>query len=148
MMNNFRYIPEINGVEHSWANININILGVTILGVTKISYKDEQQIDNIYGAGANPISRGFGRITPSANITLLRGEIEAIRAASPTGRLQDIAPFDIVVAYIPMQGQKMITHIIKNAQFKIDGVDWSEGDVKNEHSFELVISHIVWKSLI
>jgi len=143
--NNLRAFPEINGVQYGWAHIEVNIGGLPVTGITKISYSDEQEIANIYGIGARPVGRGYGNITCKASITLLREEIEAIREGSPTGRLQDIAPFDIAVSYIPLQGQKMVNHIIKDCQFKNDGVEVSQGDTKNEQSLELVCSQIKWK---
>ena len=81
----------INGVVHSWANLSVAIAGVPVTGINKINYKDDQTVDNIYGAGQKPIGRGYGKIEYSATIGLERSEVEAIRAASLTGRLQDIA---------------------------------------------------------
>ncbi len=89
-MNGLRYPVMINGVVHSWSNLVVNVAGMVVTGITVLNYNDEQQIDDIYGAGQKPIGRGYGRITSSGSITLLREEIESLRAASSTGRLQDI----------------------------------------------------------
>lgn len=132
----------INGVVHSWANLSVAIAGVPVTGINKINYKDDQTVDNIYGAGQKPIGRGYGKIEYSATIGLERSEVEAIRAASLTGRLQDIAPFDIIVQFLPVNGQKIVTHRILNAQFKSDGVEVSEGDTSNYQDFELVVGEI------
>ena len=94
-------IPYINGELYSWAQISCNIAGVTVTGITAIEYKEEQETTAIYGSGRYPIGYGKGRITPSGSVTLLEDEISRIRLASPNGRLQDIAPFDIVVAFLP-----------------------------------------------
>ena len=142
VMNGQRHIPQINGVLHSWSNLSVNINNVEITGINKISYKDSQTIENIYGAGQAPIGRGYGKIECSATIGLERGEVEAIRASSPTGRLQDIAPFDIIVQFLPVNGQKIVTHIIRDAQFKDDGVELSEGDTSNYTDFDMVVGSI------
>ena len=144
-MNGNRHIPMINGVLPSWATIQVLIEGVIVTGITDIKYDDSQEIENVYGAGQNPIGRGYGRITCKADITLERSEIESIRKSSPTGRLQDIAPFDIVVAFIPVCGSMMATHIIKNCQFLDDGVEAKEGDTKNEKQLNLLPTHIIRK---
>jgi len=133
----------INGVQHSWATIQVLIEGVLTTGITAFNYDDKQDMDNIYGAGQNPVGRGYGRITSTADITLLRDEIESIRKSSPTGRLQDIAPFDVVVAFLPIGGAKIANHIIKNCQFTDDGVEAKEGDTKNEKQLNLLPSHII-----
>jgi hypothetical protein len=133
----------INGVVPSWATMQVLIEGVPITGITSINYNDNQDIQNIYGAGQQPIGRGYGRITPTADITLERSEIETIRKASPSGRLQDIAPFDIVISYIPIEGSMIANHIIKGCQFLDDGNEAKEGDTKNEKQLNLLPSHIV-----
>ena len=141
-MNGLRHIPQINGVLHSWSNLSVVINGVPVTGINKISYKDSQTIENIYGAGQAPVGRGYGKIEYTASIGLERGEVEAIRTSSPTGRLQDIAPFDIIVQFLPVNGQKIVTHVIRNAQFKDDGVELSEGDTSNYTDFDLVVGSI------
>jgi len=142
-MNGLRHIPLINGVKPSWATMQVLIEGVIITGITAINYEDKQDIQNIYGAGQNPVGRGYGRIEYTADITIQRDEIESIRKSSPTGRLQDIAPFDIVVAFLPIGGAKIANHIIKNCQFLDDGVEAKEGDTKNEKQLNLLPSHII-----
>ena len=134
-MNGLRHAPMINGVVHGWADLSVAIAGIPVTGINKINYKDDQTVDNIYGAGQKPIGRGYGKIEYSATIGLERSEVEAIRAASLTGRLQDIAPFDV-------NGQKIVTHRILNAQFKSDGVEVNEGDTSNYQDFELVVGEI------
>lgn len=144
-MNGIRNNTLINGVLHSWSNLSVNIAGMSVTGINKISYKDSQTIENIYGAGQVPVGRGYGKIECSATIGLERGEVEAIRASSPTGRLQDIAPFDIIVQFLPVNGQKIVTHVIRDVQFKDDGLDAKEGDTSNFTDFELVVGSIKWK---
>lgn len=141
-MNGLRLIPLINGVEPSWANLNVGLNGFPETGIVAISYKDEQDIENIYGVGQNPIARGYGNVKPSASITLLRSSVESIRKSSPTGRLQDIAPFDITILFIQPNGTQIIKHVIKDCQFKTDDMDLKQNDLKNETVFELIVSQI------
>ncbi len=143
-MNGLRYVPLINGVEYSWADLTVNIGGSPVVGITKVDYKDSQQIDNIYGAGQQPVARGYGNITPTASITLLRKEVESIRAASATGRLQDIAPFDMIVAFVPLNGGAIVTHKVRNCQFTEDANAIAQGETKNETTLPLIPSHIEW----
>ena len=89
----------INGKSYEYADIIVNILGVPITGITSIEYDIKQNMENIYGAGNKPVSRGYGKFEPTAKITLLMEEIEAITAVSPSGTLQAIPEFDIIVIY-------------------------------------------------
>ncbi len=141
-MNAIPTIPMINGVEHSWASVMFSIAGVPVAGITSIEYGDEQEMENIYGVGCEPVARGYGNIKAEANVTLLRTTIENLRAASPTGRLEDIAPFPIIVSWIPVNGQKMKNDILQNCQFLEDRVNLKQGDTKNEQTLNLIVSHI------
>ena len=136
-------VPLINGVEYGWADVVLAINGVPVSGITAISYGEKQDVANIYGAGRYPVARGKGRITPSAKITLLASEVLAIQSQVPNRRLQDIAPFDITVTYLPDSG---IVHTdkIRNCQFTENKRDIKEGDMSIGVELELVPSHIEW----
>ena len=54
--------PLINGINYSWANITVIGLGVPFIGITKIDYNAKQEKTNNYGAGSQPVSRGYGRV--------------------------------------------------------------------------------------
>ena len=136
-------IPLINGVAHSWGDIVATIAGVPVTGITAIEYGESQDVTNNYGAGRYPVSRSKGRITPTAKITLYMDEVQAIQKKAINGRLQDIAPFDINVTYLPESGI-VTTDVIRNCQFKENARKWKEGDTKQEVELELVPSHIKW----
>lgn len=135
----------VNGVEHSWASISTLINGKPVVGITGINYGDEQEMEDIYGVGCQPVARGYGNIKADGDITLLRSEIEAIRAGSPTGRLMDIAPFPITVSYLPVNGQVVKNDTLMNCQFLEDRTGLKQGDTKNEQTLKLIISHIIRK---
>ena len=131
-------IPLINGIEYSWGDITATVGGVPVVGITVIEY-----VENHYGAGRFPVSYSKCRVTPSAKITVAMGEVIGWQAKSPTGRLQDLAPFPIVVAYIPEDGQ-IVTDKIMNCRFKKNARNWKEGDTRQLVDLELVPSHIKW----
>jgi len=138
--------PLINGREYGWADIVVNIGGVPVTGIRAIKYDEEMEKENIYGAGRNPVSRGYGRIKSTASITLLSGTVMALKAKAPKGQLFRIAPFPVTVSYQPDAGP-IVTHILKNCEFKKSAFDWKEGDMSKEIELELIISHIVDKSI-
>ena len=100
---------------------------------------------NIYGAGRDPVSRGYGRVKSTASITLLAGTVMALEAKAPKGKVHLIVPFPIVVMYQPEAGP-IVTKILKNAEFTKMEFDWKEGDISKEVELELLISHIVDKT--
>ena len=135
-------IPLINGIMHDWGCIVTTIGGVPVVGITAISYKDSQEIENVYGAGRHPIGRAYGKITAEASITLHQSEVEALQAQSPSGRLQDILPFDIGVTYVV--AGVVHSDTIRNCSFKENPRDWKQGDTQQEVQLPLVVSHIDW----
>ena len=136
-------IPLINGMLYSWADIVAAINNRPLTGGTGSEYGDSQDVVNKYGAGRHPVGRAKGRITPTAKIILYQEEVEAIQAQSPNGRIQDLAPFDITVTYLPDSGI-IKTDKIRNVQFSGNSRKWKEGDTGQEVELELVPSHSEW----
>ncbi len=137
--------PLINGTRHSWASIEIEILGRTVQGVTAISYSETQNKENIYGAGKYPVARGRGNYEATASVTLLGFEVDAIqRAVGAQKHLSDIETFDIVVAYLPDGQDALVTHTLRNCEFKDNKREMSQGDSSVSVALELIVSHIDW----
>ena len=137
-------IPLINGREYSWGDISCLINGTATTGITGIEYSDEQEVTENYGAGRYPVSRSKGRITCAGKITLYASEVMALQKQAPNGRLQDIAPFDITVSYVPDDGGVVVTDRMRNCQFKKNERSWSEGDTSKTVDLDLAVSHIEW----
>ena len=136
-------VPFVNGKLYDWADIVLVIAGVPVTGITGIEYKDDQDIVTKYGAGRYPVGFAKGSITSTGKITLYQEEVEAMQRQSLTGRLQDIAPFDIIVSYLPDTGIVSIDKL-RNCMFKNNGRGWKEGDTGQEVEIDLVMSHIQW----
>lgn len=134
----------INGREYSWGDIVCLINGTAATGITGIEYSDDQEVTENYGAGRYPVSRSKGRITSASKITLYVSEVMALQKQSPNGRLQDIAPFDITVSYVPDDGGRVVTDRLRNCQFKKNNRSWSEGDTSKTVDLDLAISNIEW----
>lgn len=136
-------IPLVNGMLCSWADVVVLIGGVPITGIIGVEYSDQQEIVNKYGAGRYPVGRAKGRITPGAKLILYQEEVQALSAQSPTGRLQDLPPFDIIVQYIPDSGI-LVTDKVRNCHISDNARKWKEGDTGQEVELPLVPSHIEW----
>ena len=131
------------GTVQGWNNITVNILGRDLEGINKVTYEDTQAKENVYGAGAMPIGRSRGNYEPTASIGLLKEEVDALKRSLPRGkRIQDIQPFDMIVKY-EVDGLVMVD-IVRNCEFKNNGVDVSQSDGSISTDFELICSHIDW----
>jgi hypothetical protein len=134
----------INGKAYDWQQITCNIAGVPVAGVKAISYSEEQEIVDNYGAGNRPVSRGFGNIETEGSITLSMNEVERIQLAAPNGRLQAIPEFDITVTFAQADGTPA-NHVLKKCRFKNNGRDMSQGDTEFEIELDLQIAEIQWR---
>lgn len=143
-MNGTKEQPLINGRAYDWASIKMQLLGLTIIGVTAIAYDDTQnKVDN-QGAGIYAASRGYGKYEAKAAITLEMKEVERLQQQlGPGRRLQDIPPFSIVVAYVN-ESNRLVTHTIHNVEFTNNKRDMKAGDTSIEVALELITSHISW----
>lgn len=138
--------PLINGKQHSWASVKINMLGRSITGVKSINYEDTIEKENNYGAGQFPDHRGVGNYSATASITLYQYEVQAIQTAALGMRLQQIPMFDIIVSHSNDNGITVETDIIRNVEFKTNVRALNQGDAMSEVSIELITSHIDWHS--
>ena len=138
--------PLINGREYGWADVICTIGGVPVTGIVAIKYEEEQEKENVYGAGRHPVSRGYGRVKTTASITVLASTAMALKAKAPNGQLHRIAPFPITVNYQP-DNQPLVTHILKNCEFQKTPFEWKEGDMHKEVELPLIVSHVVDKSI-
>ncbi len=136
--------PLINGKSYEWADIIVNILGVPVVGITSIEYAEKQNMENIYGAGSYPVSRGYGKVEPTAKITMLMEEVESLMAAAPLGRLNQIPEFDIVVMFVDTN---LVTrkHVLRNVRFMNNSRTSSQGETSIPVELELVLSNIDWQ---
>jgi hypothetical protein len=137
-------IPLINGNEYSWGDVALTVNGVPVTGCRAIEYAEKRTVENIYGVGSYPVGRGYGNIEVTAKITLLMSEVVALSDAAPNHRLDDVAPFDIIVSYLPVNGLKIVHDRIRNCQFVGNSRAWKQGDTSKEVELELIASNIQW----
>lgn len=133
----------INGAIYGWSSVTVNILGVSVVGIQGIEYKDTEETDPVYGAGKAPVGVGVGNVKFEGKITLLMNEVEALIKVSTTGRLQDIPLFDITVSYL--QGTAVMTHKLRGCKFTENAVNVKQGDKMIAVECPLFISFIEWK---
>ena len=135
-------VPLVNGRAYDYTQIQVLIGGVPVVSASAINYTESQEVTNNYGTGNRPVSVGLGVIETDASMEMDMADVEALRAESDSGSLLDLPFFDIIVVFGNPQNPK--THVLKNAKFKDDGVETSQGDTTVKRSFGLYISHILY----
>lgn len=137
--------PLINGQAYSYADIIVTVLGVPVAGITEISYSENQEITENYGAGRRVVSRGLGKIEVEAKISIDKAEFAALIDAAPGKSLFNIPAFDIEVNYVP-EGSTARTDVLRNVRFKTAMGGASEGDGNVIAELDLAVSHIDWNN--
>ena len=131
----------VNGQVFSWGTIKFAPFGTPMTGIKEITYDREQEKDNIYGAGVDPIGQGTGRKTLSGSITILLEEWKAIIAASPNRDPLDIPSFPIPVTYGSSPANYSSDTLLA-VQFKKDPFTSKEGDTSIWVTVPLLIGAI------
>jgi len=133
--------PIINGINYSWANVSLVLFGVPVVGVTKIEYKRKQKKDNNYGAGSQPVSRGYGNYEYEGSIEIYTDEWKRIIAAAPERDPMLIAPFDINVTFAG-RGLAAEKDVLRAVEFTEDPLTANQGDTKLMVTIPLIIALI------
>jgi hypothetical protein len=134
--------PLINGVNYSWANVKLILFGVPVVGITKISYKTKQKKENQYGAGYEPISRGYGNKEYEGSIEIYTDELKNIIASAPNRDLMAIPPFNIQIVFEDAANGFLTQDNLLMCEFTEEGLDASQSDTKLLVSLPLVIGKI------
>lgn len=106
----------INGKNYDWANITLVLFGVPVVGITDISWKEDNINVNNYGAGRYPVSFGQGNVSYSGSMTLYKEEVLAIINAAPGKSLANIPPVSVILQYSG-DGVNYNTEEIQNVRF-------------------------------
>ena len=131
------------GAMVGWTKVSARLFGRDVVGILKIAYSDNKEIQNEHGAGDMPIGESEGSYTAEGSIELTVEERLALQKSLPTGkRIQDIGAFPIVVSY-EYQGV-IYKDVLNNCRIMNNGVDVKQGDKTISTEHKLKVSHISW----
>ncbi|MBS0198992.1 MAG: hypothetical protein JSR70_00920 [Proteobacteria bacterium] len=115
------------GTVTGWAQIKAVLYGRTLVGISKLSYKDSIEREAVMGGGQYPIGTGDGNYKAECSMTLLKEEVDGIMASLPANsRIHDIPPADVSV--LTVRNGKTVKDVIRNFQFSGQGREVSQGD--------------------
>jgi hypothetical protein len=133
--------PLINGVAYSWSSISFVLFGVPVAGIVNIEYKRKQAKTNNYGAGTEPVSRGYGKKEYDGSIEIYLDEWKRVIKAAPSRDPLAIGWFDIPVLY----GNSVADatkDTLRAVEFLEDPFTAKEGDTKLTVKIPLIIGAI------
>ena len=117
----------------SWADISIIGGGVPFLEIQEIGYEVKDNVQDHYGVGAEPVSRGYGNRTyTGTGMKMSFDELKRLEASAPDGQIQNIPPFTVQVIWKPTaQNPTTYTDTLTNVQFTSNKRDLKQGDTKH-----------------
>lgn len=133
--------PLINGVAYDWQSIVFNLFGVPVNGIVSIEYNRKQTKTNNYGAGKQPVSRGYGKVEYDGSIEIYLDEWKKIIQASPSKDPLQIGWFDIQVIF-GNSVANLTTDTLRAVEFLEDPFSAKEGDTKLTVKIPLIIGQI------
>lgn len=132
----------VNGINYSWGNLVCALFKTPITQVTKITWKRKQAMENNYGQGNEPISRGFGKVEYEGSIEIYQDLWLQIKAAAPNGDPFQFDPFDFTMVLGGTRvAPKKIT--LKFMQFIEDGLDVGQGDTSIKITVPFIFSAVI-----
>lgn len=133
--------PIVNGINYSWANVTTILFGVPLVGIMGIKYKRKVEKKNNYGAGQQPVSRGYGNYEYDGELELYMDTYQGIIAQAPNNDPLLIPFFDIIVLFAG-QGVEVKKHVLRACEFTDDEIDTKSGDTKIMVKVPLIIGGI------
>jgi hypothetical protein len=133
--------PLINGVNYSNGNVSVILFGSPINGIVSIKYGRKQKKENNYGAGYEPVSRGYGMIEYDGSIEIYYEIWKSIIANSPGRDPMRIPPFDIPVTF-GGAGVLVDKDVLRAVEFMEDPFESKSGDIRITVTIPLIIGGI------
>ena len=134
----------INGHSYEWSDIQLSIAGAApIYGITDINYSSKRLGKNVYGAGSQPVSRGYGAVEYAGSITIKMEEMTPLRAIAPFGDVSQIPEFTIIVAFLDSQNN-IVVNTLNSVKFLTDDFKTKQGDTSIDFTIELLIGSITY----
>lgn len=117
------------------------LFGTPVVGILAINYKRKQKKDNNYGAGSQPVSRGYGNYEYEGDIELYTDTWKGIIAASPNRDPLKIPFFDIPITFSG-DGVSTTRDVLRAVEFLEDPLESKSGDTKLTVKIPLIIGGI------
>lgn len=115
------------GQVTGWNQHQVVLMGRKLVGISKISYKDNVEREAVMGGGQFPIGTGDGNYKAECGMTLLKEEVDGLMATLPANsRIHDIPPTDVPI--LSVRNGKVTKDVIRNFQFNGQGREVSQGD--------------------
>jgi hypothetical protein len=136
------------GVAYDWGQVTVTLFGRQLVGIQGIEYDMKREVKENYGAGYQPVSRGYGNKQYSCKLVGVDvKEVRAIlKAAGTVVDITDIPAFPITVTIGDDVTNATIVDVIHDCVFKGDGFKSNQNDSEAKMDYELSVMDITFGS--
>lgn len=127
--------------QYSWCDLTIAFGGRILEGVKSVEYTEKKEKDLLYGRGCKPHSIVHGNRSFEGKVTIWQSELEAMTRDAINKDVLSLE-FDIVISYVPSDGGKIVTDILKNVQFNEIKKGLNQGDKNMEVELPILFTDI------
>lgn len=90
---------------YSWAESEVLLNGLFLIGVVAVCWDEQQEKEFVYGKGNKPLAIKAGNERIEGSITLLQNDLERLRDAAPLGKINALLGVSLQVAFANASGQ-------------------------------------------
>jgi hypothetical protein len=116
-----------NSKQYAWCELSIAFGGRIIIGVTELEYTEKREKDLLYGRGCKPHGIVAGNRSFEGKVSIWQSELEAMTRDAKDNDILNLS-FDLVAAYVPLDGGQIVTDILKNVEFTEVKKGMKQGD--------------------
>jgi hypothetical protein len=116
-----------NSKQYAWCELSIAFGGRIIIGVTELEYTEKREKDLLYGSGCKPHGIVAGNRSFEGKVSIWQSELEAMTRDAKDNDILNLS-FDLVAAYVPLDGGQIVTDILKNVEFTEVKKGMKQGD--------------------
>ncbi|MGA0556535.1 hypothetical protein ACO2Q8_07790 [Larkinella sp. VNQ87] len=103
---------------YAWSETEIRVAGNMVVGVVNCQWKADQEKEEIYGKGTEPLAIKSGNSKYSGTLTLLQNELEKLldQFSDANGNVNFIPPFEVQISFANDRDQ-IVTYKLAGCQF-------------------------------
>ncbi|MGV9003956.1 hypothetical protein [Flavobacterium sp.] len=114
----------VTSSECDWAKFEVQILGRTVKGLRGFALKKEKDIEEVYGAGPDPLDLNEGNNKYSGSVKLLGFEVDAMNKAAKEAGYDDLTEVPHEALVLSLSFKKKITDALST--YTVRGLKFTE----------------------
>ena len=118
---------KVDSRNFSWSEVEIRVAGLLLTAVQGITFNNKREFEYLYGKGSAPLAIKSGNESTDGSVTMLQGDLEALKDKAPNGDLTQLRNVDIQAAFRNLEGA-MVRYSLTGVQFTENQIEINQND--------------------